>query len=158
VTDDDTGEQPIQRGSSGPGLSERPPRRPLDQALIVREAIAFIDENGRELLTMRRLGARLGVEAMALYRYLPGREALLDCVVEALMDELYDVTMTGEYGSSWQEYSSSSRTASAGSRWHIRGSFPGGDRLSAAGCGLRFAASAGWRSASPALPGTASTT
>jgi AcrR family transcriptional regulator len=104
VTDDDTEEQPIQPGSSGPGLSQRPPRRPLDQALIVREAVDFIDENGRELLTMRRLGARLGVEAMALYRYLPGREALLDCVVEALMDELYDVTMTGEYGSSWQEY------------------------------------------------------
>jgi AcrR family transcriptional regulator len=104
VTDEDRAEQPIHPGSRGPGLSGRPPRRPLDQALIVHEAVKFIDEHGRELLTMRRLGARLGVEAMALYRYLPGRDALLDAVVEALMDELYDVTMTGEYGSSWQEY------------------------------------------------------
>jgi AcrR family transcriptional regulator len=104
VADEGSAEQPIRPGSRGPGPSERPPRRPLDQALIVREAVDFIDEHGRELLTMRRLGARLGVEAMALYRYLPGREALLDCVVESLMDELYDVTMTGEYGSSWQEY------------------------------------------------------
>jgi AcrR family transcriptional regulator len=104
VIDDDMAEQPARSGSRGSGLSERPPRRPLDQALIVREAVGFIDENGRELLTMRRLGARLGVEAMALYRYLPGREALLDAVVEELMDELYDATMTGGYGSSWQEY------------------------------------------------------
>jgi AcrR family transcriptional regulator len=104
VTDDDRAAQPLRPGSQGPGLSGRPPRRPLDQALIVREAVRFIDESGRELLTMRRLGARLGVEAMALYRYLPGREALLDAVVEALMDELYDATMTGEYTSSWQEY------------------------------------------------------
>ena len=104
MTDDDRVEQPIQPGSRGHGLSPRPPRRPLDQALIIREAVRFIDESGRELLTMRRLGARLGVEAMALYRYLPGREALLDAVVEAVMDELYDATMTGEYTSSWQEY------------------------------------------------------
>ena len=104
MTDEDRAEQPIQPGSSGSGLSGRTPRRPLDKALIVLEAVRFIDESGRELLTMRRLGARLGVEAMALYRYLPGREALLDAVVEALMDELYDATMTGEYASSWQEY------------------------------------------------------
>jgi AcrR family transcriptional regulator len=79
-------------------------RRPLDQNLIVREAVRFIDEFGRDRLTMRRLGARLGVEAMALYRYVPGREQLLDGVVEAVMDELYQSTMTGDYADSWQEF------------------------------------------------------
>jgi AcrR family transcriptional regulator len=79
-------------------------RRPLGQDLIVREAVNFIDEFGRDRLTMRRLGARLGVEAMALYRYVPGREQLLDGVVEAVMDELYRSTMTGDYADSWQEF------------------------------------------------------
>src|SRR5215217_1609188 len=92
------------------GLAERvaaervSARRPLDQDLIIREAVRFIDEFGRDRLTMRRLGARLGVEAMALYRYVPGREQLLDGVVEAVMDELYHRTMTGNYADSWQEF------------------------------------------------------
>jgi AcrR family transcriptional regulator len=71
---------------------------------ILSEAIRFIDEQGLERLTMRQLGARLGVEAMALYRYVPGREQLLDGVVEVLMDELYKDTMVDNEAASWQDY------------------------------------------------------
>jgi AcrR family transcriptional regulator len=38
---------------------------------------------------MRRLGAELGVEAMALYRYAEGKDALLDGLVEAMHLELH---------------------------------------------------------------------
>jgi len=79
-------------------------RRTLDRKQILREAVRLIDEHGRERLTMRRLGGVLGVEAMALYRYVPGREQLLDGVVEFVMNELYEQTMTAEQPSSWQEY------------------------------------------------------
>ncbi|HET9650271.1 MAG TPA: TetR/AcrR family transcriptional regulator C-terminal domain-containing protein, partial [Microlunatus sp.] len=79
-------------------------RRPLSRMLIISEAIRFIDEQGRDRLTMRQLGARLGVEAMALYRYVPGREQLLDGVVEVLMDELYEDTMVDNDAATWQEY------------------------------------------------------
>lgn len=48
-----------------------------------------VDERGVRGLTMRAVGARLGVEAMALYRHVPSREQLLDSVVEAVVDELY---------------------------------------------------------------------
>lgn len=54
---------------------------------------------------MRRLGRELGVEAMALYRYVPSREDLLDGVVEQVVDELYadpQVHMLPQH--SWQEY------------------------------------------------------
>ena len=61
----------------------------LDQRRIVQAAVRFIDERGLRELTMRRLGAYLGVEGMALYRYVPGREALLDGVVETVVDELF---------------------------------------------------------------------
>ncbi|HEY5786525.1 MAG TPA: TetR/AcrR family transcriptional regulator [Microlunatus sp.] len=80
------------------------PRRPLDQMRILRAAVGFIDDNGLSKLTMRRLGAHLGVEAMALYRYVPGREQLLDGVVEVVMDELYESTHAGGLSTSWQEY------------------------------------------------------
>lgn len=79
-------------------------RRPLDQMRILRAAVEFIDVNGLGKLTMRRLGAHLGVEAMALYRYVPGREQLLDGVVEVVMDELYETTNIGGRSTSWQEY------------------------------------------------------
>jgi AcrR family transcriptional regulator len=69
---------------------EAPPstRLPLDRDRIVAAAIRFIDESGLPGLSMRRLGALLGVEAMSLYRYVPGRENLLDAVVESIIDEM----------------------------------------------------------------------
>ncbi|HYP46679.1 MAG TPA: TetR/AcrR family transcriptional regulator C-terminal domain-containing protein [Propionibacteriaceae bacterium] len=81
------------------------PRRALDQLSILHEAVRFIDEHGVQNLTMRRLGSRLGVEAMALYRYIPGREQLLDGVVEVVMDELYSDTMRpADQSATWTEY------------------------------------------------------
>jgi AcrR family transcriptional regulator len=80
-------------------------RVPLDRERIVTAAIDFIDESGLPGLTMRRLGTRLGVEAMSLYRYVPGREALLDAVVEQVIDAMMDdpeVLRTPEDG--WQDF------------------------------------------------------
>lgn len=91
---------PMVGDSGGPTM----PRRPLGREQILREAVRLIDTEGRERLTMRRLGSELGVEAMALYRYIPGREQLLDGVVEYVMNELYHKTMTEELPGSWQEY------------------------------------------------------
>ena len=64
------------------------PRQPLSRRLILDEAITAIDENGLDSLTMRSLGGRLGVEAMALYRYVNGREDLLEGIVETLVDQI----------------------------------------------------------------------
>lgn len=77
----------------------------LDQQRIVHAAIEFIDQKGLHALTMRRLGAFLGVEAMALYRYVPSREDLLDGVVDAVLDALHhdpEVHLHAEHG--WQDY------------------------------------------------------
>ncbi len=79
------------------------PRRPLSRQLIVGEAIAMIDEEGLAALTMRSLGGRLGVEAMALYRYVNGREDLLEGIVDALVGQI-QVTPDGRLGPTegWQ--------------------------------------------------------
>jgi AcrR family transcriptional regulator len=88
-----------------PATPQTTSRKGLDQLSVLNEAVRFIDENGVEKLTMRRLGSRLGVEAMALYRYVPGREQLLDGVVEVVMDELYSDTMrAGDVSATWTEY------------------------------------------------------
>ncbi len=89
-------------GVAAPGMPLS--RRPLGRDQILREAVRLIDTEGRDRLTMRRLGSELGVEAMALYRYIPGREQLLDGVVEFVMNELYQQTMVEDLPGSWQEY------------------------------------------------------
>jgi AcrR family transcriptional regulator len=111
MTDDTWAERALPGGTSPAALAPEPqesglaPRRALDQLSILNEAISFIDEHGVQNLTMRRLGSRLGVEAMALYRYIPGREQLLDGVVEVVMDELYTDTMqAADTSNTWTEY------------------------------------------------------
>jgi len=95
----------VSRRAPGPERVNTPGgRRPLDLGVILHAAVRFIDEHGRDQLTMRRLGAELGVEAMALYRYVPGRDQLLDGVVEVVMDELYLMTMDHDLPVSWQEF------------------------------------------------------
>src|SRR4051812_17636236 len=77
----------------------------LDQRRILLAAVEFIDRQGLHALTMRRLGAFLGVEGMALYRYVPSREALLDGVVDTVLDALHadpEVHLHAKHG--WQNY------------------------------------------------------
>ncbi len=90
----------VVKGSSPPSA-----RIPLDRERIVETAIAFIDKNGLAGLSMRRLGSVLGVEGMSLYRYVPGREDLLDAVVETIIDEMYedeDILQSPQDG--WQDF------------------------------------------------------
>ncbi|MBA2696228.1 MAG: TetR/AcrR family transcriptional regulator C-terminal domain-containing protein [Actinobacteria bacterium] len=78
-------------------------RRPLDRAAIVHAALDAIDDSGAEGLTMRGLGQGLGVEAMSLYRYVTGREDILEAVVAHLLDGIKD-RLDDELSGSWQGY------------------------------------------------------
>ncbi|HSW94775.1 MAG TPA: TetR/AcrR family transcriptional regulator C-terminal domain-containing protein [Patescibacteria group bacterium] len=63
-------------------------RAPLSRLRIAQAALAVVDRDGLEALSMRRLGAELGVEGMAVYRYFPNKAAVLAGVVEVLLAEL----------------------------------------------------------------------
>ena len=63
-------------------------RQPLSRRRVLEEAVRFADREGLEALTMRKLGAELGVEAMSLYNHVPNKDALLDGMVEVLLGEL----------------------------------------------------------------------
>jgi len=104
VDDPDT---PAARGSAGAPTGDPVGaiRSGLSRQRIIDAAVQYIDEHGLRMLTMQRLGAYLGVEGMALYRYVPGREALLDGVVESVVDELFgdpDVHLEAHAG--WVDY------------------------------------------------------
>ena len=88
---------PLQTSSptGGPGRLER--------QVIVQAAIRFIDREGAQVLTMRALAHDLGVGPMALYRYVSGREDLLEAVVAELLEGVRH-DLDEELGKSWQGY------------------------------------------------------
>ena len=63
-------------------------RRPLSRPRVLEAAVKFADREGLDALSMRKLGADLGVEAMSLYNHVPNKDALLDGMVEVLLGEL----------------------------------------------------------------------
>lgn len=77
----------------------------LSRTAIVQAAVILVDRHGLAELTMRQVAAALGVEAMSLYRYVNGRESLLDGMVESVVDELYaDPEVYLEPRTGWEDY------------------------------------------------------
>lgn len=65
--------------------TERPT---LSRELIAETALRLTDEVGLAGLSMRKLGAELGVEAMSLYHYIDNKDDLLDAVLDRLYTEI----------------------------------------------------------------------
>jgi TetR/AcrR family tetracycline transcriptional repressor len=72
--------------------------------MIVLAALDYIDDHGAQGLTMRALATSLGVGPMALYRYVSGREDLLEAVVELLLRDLSQGLDPEIAGVGWQAY------------------------------------------------------
>src|SRR5215218_9179229 len=68
---------------TGPG-----PKPGLSVDAIVAAAIAVADTDGLAGLSMRAVAERLGVTAMALYTYVPGKEELVDLMYDGAHAEL----------------------------------------------------------------------
>lgn len=63
-------------------------RRRLSRERVVSAALAIVDRDGLDRLTMRALGRELGVDPMAVYHWVPRKDALLDLIVEAVFREI----------------------------------------------------------------------
>jgi TetR/AcrR family transcriptional regulator, tetracycline repressor protein len=87
-------------------VSRRAPRgRGLSTDRIAQSALELIDEQGIGAASMRAIAARLGVEAMSLYKYVNTRDELLDAVVDHVVEELDldpEVSRLSEEG--WRTY------------------------------------------------------
>src|ERR671918_1447481 len=64
----------------------RKPRVSREQVLDA--ALAIADEGGLAAVTMASVGARLGVEAMSLYRHIGNKEEMLDGLVDRVFGEI----------------------------------------------------------------------
>lgn len=76
-------------------------REPLTRERILEAARALADAEGVDAITMRRLAAELGVEAMSLYYHVPNKDALFDGLVDAIIGEVQDATGESS-GADWR--------------------------------------------------------
>jgi TetR/AcrR family transcriptional regulator, tetracycline repressor protein len=80
----------VRASGTVPGTAGSRRLRPgLSRSVVLEAAIDYVDQFGLAELSMRKLGASLQVEGMALYRYVHSRDELLDAMVDRLMDQLY---------------------------------------------------------------------
>lgn len=103
---DDRDVDPAPPGARGPSSSDHTESRiSLSRRSILELAIDLVDREGLRKLTMRRLGAACGVEAMALYRYVHSREELLSGMVDLLVDNLHDDQLAARrQEDGWQDF------------------------------------------------------
>lgn len=60
----------------------------LSREQILRAALAIVDHEGLEAISMRRVGEALEVEAMSLYNHVANKAAMLDGIFEAVLSSL----------------------------------------------------------------------
>ena len=112
-------------------------REPLSRPRVAAAALALIDERGLEQLSMRKLGAELGVEAMSLYNHVANKDDLLGAVADLLYGRILD-----DYGTPTGDWRDQAR-AMAGSYVSVAAAHPHAfplllDRPPVSHGGLRF--------------------
>jgi TetR/AcrR family transcriptional regulator, tetracycline repressor protein len=77
----------------------RQPGRPAvtSRSAVLDAALRIVDEQGLERLTMRRLGAELGVDPMTVYHHVPHKAALFDGLIERVFAEIKIPVATGDW-------------------------------------------------------------
>jgi AcrR family transcriptional regulator len=76
------------------------------------------DQNGLELLTMRKLGEAVGVEAMSLYNHVANKDDLLDGMIDIVFGEV-DLPGSGDWMPAMRDRATSLRDVLSRHRWAV---------------------------------------
>jgi AcrR family transcriptional regulator len=79
--------------------STRGPKPGVTSAQVVETAVAIADAEGLDGLSMQRVAKRLGLSAMSLYRYVPGKDELVEAMVDVAVGAPPDLSAHA----SWQD-------------------------------------------------------
>jgi len=85
-------------------------RKPLTRELVIETAVNLADTSGIAALTMRKLAAELGVEAMSIYHHVANKDAILDGIGDHVAGEI-DLSDEGDWKSTTWHRSLSARDA-----------------------------------------------
>jgi TetR/AcrR family tetracycline transcriptional repressor len=80
------------------------PELTLDKQQIVTEAVALLDADGLEGVTLRKLAARLGVQSPTLYWHLPNKAALITAIAEAILEQQFPELVAPAPEERWQDW------------------------------------------------------
>jgi AcrR family transcriptional regulator len=69
--------------------------RPLTRDIVADVALQLVEEYGAAALTMRRLADELGAAVTAIYWHVGNRDALLDLLVDRIVDDMGHVKASG---------------------------------------------------------------
>jgi len=92
-------------------------RPPLTRDRILQGALELVDGEGLRALTMRRLGQRLGFEAMSLYNYVANKEDVIDGMLELVLAETDLPRTADDWASAVRESAISVHAALQRHRW-----------------------------------------
>jgi AcrR family transcriptional regulator len=85
----------------GPRDSTEAAQGPLTRDAVLDTALALINREGVERLTIRRLAGALGVSPMSIYRHVANKADLVDGVLDLLMRE---ASVTAHYEDDWLDW------------------------------------------------------
>jgi AcrR family transcriptional regulator len=77
---------------------------PLDRKIILGHAFSILNEMGLEGLTLRRLAAKLGVQAPAIYWHFKNKQELLDEMATQVFREALEQSPAFDPAQTWQEW------------------------------------------------------
>jgi TetR/AcrR family tetracycline transcriptional repressor len=76
----------------------------IETQRIVAEAIALLDADGLDGVTLRKLATRLGVRQPTLYWHLPSKAALITAIADAILDDQFTDTAPPRPDERWQDW------------------------------------------------------
>ncbi len=72
-------------------------REPLSRERVLRAGVELADADGLDAVSMRKVGERLGVEAMSLYRHVANKDDLLDGMVDLVLADVPPPSIGGDW-------------------------------------------------------------
>lgn len=94
-------------------------RTPVTRERALQTAMALVDGGGIESLSMRKLAAELGIEAMSLYHHVKSKEDILDGMVDIVFGEM-ELPSPGEaWKTAMRKRAESTRAVLARHPWAI---------------------------------------
>jgi AcrR family transcriptional regulator len=95
-------------------------RTPLTRDRVLQAAVDLADRGGNEALSMRKLGQELGVDAMALYRHVRGKDDLLDGLVEVIVGQIERPIAGGNWKTNLRQQAMAARAVMLRHPWARR--------------------------------------
>lgn len=77
---------------------------PIDRQVILTHAFILLNQTGIDGLTLRRLAARLGVQAPAIYWHFRNKQALLDEMATRVFREAFEKAPAFDVAQPWQDW------------------------------------------------------